>query len=241
MSRIRTSPPRSSWLRETGAEQQPQARLLRRGSTAIDERQRRFELRDAPRALVALGKLHDVLDGERCRAHEGVEARNRLATLEIPVEIERRTRRCGHWKVPNPRQFIVADALIADDDATRRPSAVLQQFNRDVVVHPFRTMQGRRRKASDDPVAFRPQPSTDGPVPMRHVAIPRHMHVWIDRSIPPLKFMSRHDTAGDCLSADKDLPHGRILVATTDKPAKLYSSRPSLEVVLLEYRFDGRD
>ena len=171
--------------------------------------------------------------------HEGVEARNRLATLEIPAEIERRTRGCRHWTVPNPCQFIVADALIADNDAIGRSRAVPQQFNRDVVVHPFRTMQSRRGDASDDPVAFRPQPSTDGPVPKRRITASRHMHVWIDRSIPTLKSVSRHDTVGDRLSADKDLPHGRILVATTDKPAKLYSSRPSLGLFLLEYRFGG--
>jgi hypothetical protein len=65
------------------------------------------------------------------------------------------------------------------------------------------------------------------------------MHVRKERSIPPLEFVSRHDPTRDCLTADKDLPHGRILAATTDKPAKLYSGRSVLALLLLEYRFGG--
>jgi hypothetical protein len=63
------------------------------------------------------------------------------------------------------------------------------------------------------------------------------MHIRVQRPIPPLKLVSRHDTVGDSLAADKDLPHGRILIATTDKPSKLYFGRSPLELSLLEYRF----
>src|SRR5262249_814806 len=84
-----------------------------------------------------------------------------------------------------------------------------------------------------------PQPRTDGSVPKRHLTTPRCMHIRIDRSIPPLKFMPRHDTIGDGLTTDKDLPHDRILAAPTDTPPKLYSARRLLPLSLLESRFGG--
>src|SRR5262245_31726101 len=98
-------------------------------------------------------------------------------------------------------------------------------------------MQRRGSYAGDDPVAFRPQPSADGLVLKRQIATSQSMHVRIERSIPTLKFVSRHGTISNGLTTDKDLPHDRILVAAPDKPAKLYSSRPLLALSLLEYRF----
>jgi hypothetical protein len=65
------------------------------------------------------------------------------------------------------------------------------------------------------------------------------VHVWIKRAIPPPKFAPRDDAIGDSLTADQDLPHGRILATATDKAAKLYSSTPLLELCVLEYRFGG--
>jgi hypothetical protein len=49
--------------------------------------------------------------------------------------------------------------------------------------------------------------------------------------------MSRHDTISDSLTADKNLPHGRILAATTDMSPKRHSSMSFLELLLLECRF----
>ena len=98
--------------------------------------------------------------------------------------------------------------------------AVEDQFDRYVRVDPFGVMQRRCRDACDYSFAFRPQPSSDGPVLQRQSMTFRRVDIRIEGPIPPRKFMPCHETSRDGLSANEDLPHGQILQTGSDTSAK---------------------
>ena len=153
--------------------------------------------------------------------HERVQPLECLLAWKETPEVECSTCGCRHRHACDTGDLVVRDALVPDDDATRRPDVVPDEFNGDIVVHPLRAVQRRGRDSGHNAVPLCPHPGCGDVVPQRQRLPLGHMHVPKDRPIPALQFMSCDDTTGNRLGADQYLPHGQMLALGSDKPAEM--------------------
>jgi hypothetical protein len=92
----------------------------------------------------------DVVNLDVRRIHQRVDALHAYLEAAVPAQVERCPCRTGDRQLRDRLPFRGTQFFRADDDALR-PSAIgVNQFNRCIGSHPFRTQHRRRGQAGDD-------------------------------------------------------------------------------------------
>jgi hypothetical protein len=95
---------------------------------------------------------------EARRVAECIEPDNGIVKPAPPSNVERGSYDSGNTHAAELNEFICPKPHVVGTQSRRTACVRPDQFDRQMIVHPFRTMQRRRRQPRDDAFSMRVQP-----------------------------------------------------------------------------------
>jgi hypothetical protein len=110
--------------------------------------------------------------------------------------------------------------------SARRPGVRPDQLDRQIIVDPFRAMEGRRRQARNNALPMRVQPCRPRPLGQRQHRISAYVDIGKHRAAAGSKFMLSNCPAGYGLTADERfVEHLHESILARHLPSKLLTDR----------------